>query len=219
MNLEEKVETLTRELASAKETIAELQKKASTDELTGLPNRREFNIFLQEFQSLYEREIIERYTLVLFDLDGFKPVNDTFGHQAGDACLQFVAEEVRRMLRSSDFFAREGGDEFAIILPGIKEDMAMRVAKKVLHVIEEGVSARLRVLLKSEDVQISASFGLVYFCKDRGVNKRTKEEIIKLADYARYVAKRKGGRQVMTLDGAIHNDEGQVIYKQFFQNR
>lgn len=212
MNLEEKLSALEKEVAELRAENVVLRAQASTDALTSLPNRRELYVFVDEFQSLYERGVIERYNVVLFDLDGFKPINDRFGHAAGDACLQFVAEEVRRVLRTTDFFAREGGDEFAIILPGIKEDMAVRVAKKVLRVIEEKVSARLRALLQSDDISISASFGLVYFCKDRGeIKKRTKEEILKLADYVRYVKKESGKGGVMTLEEATQADKDGII--------
>lgn len=203
------------EIARLREENEKLRADAATDVLTGLPNRRELLSFLDEFQSLFERGVIERYNVVLFDLDGFKPVNDTFGHAAGDACLRFVAEDVSRALRTSDFFAREGGDEFALLLPGIKEDMAIRVAKKVLRIIEEGVSARLRALLKSDDIHVSASFGVISFCKDRGVSKRSVEEILKMADYARYVKKENGKGGVMGWEEARALDQDDKIWNKF----
>jgi diguanylate cyclase len=203
------------EIARLLEENKKLRNDASTDVLTNLPNRRQLLAFLDEFQSLFERGVIECYNVVAFDLDGFKPINDMYGHAAGDACLRFVAEEVLRVLRTSDFFAREGGDEFAILLPGIKEDMAVRVAKKVLLVIEEGVNTRLRALLKSDDIHVSASFGVVSLCKDKPGSRLLIEEILKLADYVRYVTKQNGKGGVLTLEQARTIDKNDAIWTNF----
>lgn len=96
--------------------IKELEKLAETDPMTGLLNRRGFERFFLQEQARTQRKASVGSTLLLFDLDRFKAINDTYGHQAGDACLRKVAEYLQGRLRSGDAAARLGGDEFAVLL-------------------------------------------------------------------------------------------------------
>lgn len=103
-----------------------LEQLALSDDLTGLPNRRAFFQRLQQEWSRFQRER-QPFSLIILDLDGFKQVNDRFGHQTGDRSLQWLAGHLRACLRPGDLAARLGGDEFALLLPETPEDAACAV--------------------------------------------------------------------------------------------
>ena len=155
-------------------------KQANFDTLTGLPNRR-------MFYNRLEQEIIradrDKYSLALFllDLDRFKDVNDTLGHDAGDLLLQEVGRRISDCLRNSDTVARLGGDEFAIILPEINDSTNIEdLAQKLINKIEE------KYLLSDKNIHISCSIGITLYPGDA----RDIETLIKNADQAMYVAKK-----------------------------
>src|SRR6266516_4212756 len=100
---------------------------AATDGLTGLTNRRTFDGFLRR-----EYEACEEIAVLLFDIDNFKGYNDTYGHQAGDRCLQAVAKAIGdATANTSGLAARYGGEEFAVVLPNTTEDAALKVAESI----------------------------------------------------------------------------------------
>ena len=102
-----------------------LTQLAATDGLTGLTNRRTFDGFLRR-----EYEACEEISVLLFDIDNFKGYNDTYGHQAGDRCLQAVAKAIGdATANTSGLSARYGGEEFAVVLPNTTEDAALKVAE------------------------------------------------------------------------------------------
>ena len=104
-----------------------LTQLAATDGLTGLTNRRTFDGFLRR-----EYEACEEISVLLFDIDNFKGYNDTYGHQAGDRCLQAVAKVIGDATsNTSGLSARYGGEEFAVVLPNISEDDALKVAEAI----------------------------------------------------------------------------------------
>ncbi len=123
-----------------------------TDQLTGLYNRRCFDSQLEKAVER-ARRVQQPLTLLLFDLDGFKPVNDTFGHPAGDRVLKMVADALREIGRKSDLPCRFGGDEFAMVLPDCPFGVARTIA------LECGVSIRGLVPVPDSDLRVSASFG------------------------------------------------------------
>ncbi|MGH8866579.1 MAG: putative bifunctional diguanylate cyclase/phosphodiesterase [Actinomycetes bacterium] len=160
---------------------------ADHDPLTGLLNRRSFE---QRLSEALDR--IERYggwgALLLFDLDGFKNVNDTLGHSSGDQVLVSTAEELRRHLRTSDLIGRLGGDEFAVYLPLADRAEATLVAEKVLSEI------RTRVFVpdvRGTPHRITASMGVALSSPD-GVEPG---DLFRRADAAMYVAKDAGKDQ------------------------
>ena len=107
-----------------------LEKMALTDELTGLANRRGFSAAFGRELALAKRDLYSSGLLVMVDLDGFKEINDQWGHQTGDAYLRTVAQTFQEMVRSTDIVARLGGDEFAILMTHIDENNgAKRVAR------------------------------------------------------------------------------------------
>ncbi len=164
-----------RERHLANQRVAYL---AYHDSLTELPNRALFQDRLQ--QAILRSDRDDRgVSVLLIDLDGFKEVNDAFGHHAGDLVLQEVAMRLRGALRTSDTVARLGGDEFAVLLPATDVNRAELAARKVLHDLEHPFVTEDRALA------ISASIGVA------GVpwHAATGEELLQKADSAMYVAK------------------------------
>lgn len=131
----------------------ELWRQASRDPLTGAMTRRAFTLDLQKAVAAYQRSGQDA-ALIMFDLDHFKSVNDTFGHAAGDAILQITGEVVQEQLRAYDSFGRMGGEEFAILLSGPLAP-AIDVAERIRHAIEKAVSPRY------QHIVFTASFGVV----------------------------------------------------------
>ncbi len=165
---------------------AQLQFQANHDPLTGLLNRRGFGNELSRHVSLAERYRASG-ALLMLDLDGFKHVNDSLGHAAGDALLIGIAEALRRRLRDTDVVARLGGDEFAVITPSTTHEQALTVAEAIVGTVGE-VSAGTG----EETLHVTASVGLVLF------NERlTSEAMLYEADLAMYRAKELGKNRVV----------------------
>jgi diguanylate cyclase (GGDEF)-like protein len=162
------------------------QHLANHDALTGLPNRR---LFEDRISGAMERARQRNgCTAVLaIDLDGFKEVNDTLGHHAGDEVLQQVARLFAASLRRIDTLARTGGDEFSVVLEG---PISRREATQVASMLKQLLETPLSVAGKT--MQIGASIGLAMFPDDA----QTPDHLSILADERMYTAKRNGGRQV-----------------------
>jgi diguanylate cyclase (GGDEF)-like protein len=127
MTLMQEVESLRRELDRTKEKLSEVERVADTDTLSPIANRRAFVRELSRVMSYAERYNIET-SLLFFDVDGLKAVNDTYGHAAGDAVLMHIADALRANIRTSDIVGRLGGDEFAVILSHANEVQAKQKA-------------------------------------------------------------------------------------------
>ena len=138
------LDTMLRRIAEAHR----LQRLAGTDPLTGVANRRGFELALEREMARHRRTG-EGLAILLLDLDDLKPLNDQFGHAAGDEAIRAVASCCDDMLRKSDLVARLGGDEFACLLPGADEWVAISVARRLRVAIEriEICGMRLRVSL------------------------------------------------------------------------
>ncbi|SEL27204.1 response regulator receiver modulated diguanylate cyclase/phosphodiesterase [Colwellia chukchiensis] len=164
----------------------EAKKLAELDVLTGLANRYAFEEALSLNITQQPRHD-EKLALILFDLDNFKYVNDTHGHNIGDQLLKQVANSVRACLRGNEIFARLGGDEFAIILNNLRTlDNATRVTKRILNSIDKTCN------VAGIDIKISASIGIAIY-PDNSVNG---QELLKYADIAMYRAKKLGRNQI-----------------------
>lgn len=172
---------VTTDITEHKLAEARMQRAAHHDSLTGLPNRLLFHDRLEQAIALARRNA-GGFSLLYLDLDRFKPVNDTYGHDAGDELLKAVAARIRLQVRESDTFARVGGDEFAVILPGVgtRED-AQAVAGK----IAAAVAAAFRLGGAIEDVCIGASVGIAVYPDDAP----DADGLVKAADSAMYDAK------------------------------
>ncbi len=157
-------------------------KQANFDTLTGLPNRRMFNDRLRHEIKKAARDQLPM-ALVFIDLDGFKAVNDTLGHDFGDILLKQVAERLLQCVRNADTVARLGGDEFTVILSELKEPGdVVRIVQEILHCLARPFQ------LKHEVAHISGSIGISLFPDDSS----DAEVLIKNADQAMYLAKRQG---------------------------
>ena len=157
---------------------------AHHDPLTGLPNRMLFMDRLAVHLAQAERQHLS-LALLFLDLDHFKKVNDTLGHDAGDQLLQTVAARLQGCLRASDTVARLAGDEFTIILPGLKGNQpqqADQVAEKILRSLEKPIS------LGGQQADVTPSIGISLYPSDG----RHPERLLKNADTAMYEAKRAG---------------------------
>ena len=159
----------------------QLEHLALHDTLTGLANRTLLEDRLRQAVRSSPREG-RPFALLLIDLDGFKEINDTLGHQAGDALLRQVGMRLRESLRESDTIARLGGDEFAVLLPGVDAARAPVVARKVTEAIDRPCR------VGDATLQVRASVGIALF-PDHG---RSAEELLRCADVAMYAAKRAG---------------------------
>ena len=157
-----------------------LQHLAGHDALTGVANRTQFRDRLAEALAMGERDL----AVAFCDLDKFKPVNDSFGHSAGDAVLIEVAARLRAALRAGDQLARLGGDEFTVLLRGVRDDAAARhVADRLLQTVREPF-----VLPNGEAVTIGLSIGIAMWRPGA-----TADGLLSEADDALYVSKRTGG--------------------------
>jgi diguanylate cyclase (GGDEF)-like protein/PAS domain S-box-containing protein len=176
-----------RDISERKSHSEALEHMALHDGLTGLANRTYFTELTSKALALATRESETRGVLVL-DLDGFKRVNDSQGHEWGDALLRQVGERLGSILRESDTVARLGGDEFAV-LPAGPIDLAATAAMAwtIQETFEEGF------MLNGETVHIAPSIGIALF-PEHG---RTVDELLHRADLAMYVAKRSGQGQMV----------------------
>jgi diguanylate cyclase (GGDEF)-like protein/PAS domain S-box-containing protein len=175
-----------RDITERKRKDAEVALQAHFDVLTGLPNRRNFDVVL-----LQEISRSARYggllCLAMADIDLFKDVNDTFGHQAGDAVLKTIADLLRKSLRRSDYMARWGGEEFTLLLP----ETALDVSEMLLN--------RLRLCIAGEVIPeigraVTLSFGVTAFAKSD-----KPDDLLNRVDQALYRSKQTGRNKVTKI--------------------
>lgn len=158
---------------------------AHHDALTGLPNRTSFLDALH--RSLIDRKPHGILALFFIDLDGFKAVNDTLGHDAGDELLQQVAQRIRQTVREEDIVARLGGDEFTVTLRSLDSGQeASVVAEAIVHTLKQPF------LLQMEEVYVSASVGIALASGMENTGAQDANSLIKQADVALYRAKLSG---------------------------
>ncbi len=182
------------DVSDERRSRAELHRKALFDDLTGLPNRANLTARLNRAMEA-ERASGELLAVMFVDLDKFKEVNDTHGHEAGDQLLIEVAERLRRVSRSSDTVARLGGDEFVVICEGLDSDEdAERCASRFAEAL------RFRMPLGSTEVRVQASIGLVVTGGDS-----SPERILREADQAMYQAKTTGRDRLVRFEVEIED--------------
>jgi diguanylate cyclase (GGDEF)-like protein len=179
---------LARPVARVLADLARLTRQAQTDDLTNLANRRAFDERLDD-EVDHARRLGTNIAFVLADIDNFKSINDTYGHQTGDEVLRRVGQALAEAVRELDLPGRYGGEEFALVLPGTNLSGARALAEKIRKNLEQlAVNAP-----DGTPFQITASFGAACYPAQSSV-----EELVSAADAALYEAKRSGKNRVVT---------------------
>jgi len=166
---------------------------ALMDDLTGVANRRQLLRRLEEACAMSQRSS-EPFALLVIDLDGFKQINDTHGHAAGDACLQHFTLMTQMQLRPGDLLARTGGDEFCIVLPDTTLREGAMIARRVLAACHDDAAG-----CSGTDIPIAASIGVAQWTQDIGTHS---ERLMAAADHALYAAKNEGKNRYAVYDPA-----------------
>ena len=167
-----------------------LEQLASVDGMTGLNNRRNFMLLAESEWSRFKR-YGRSLALLMIDIDLFKSVNDTYGHDAGDEVIKAVAEILQTHKRTSDIGGRLGGEEFALILPEATLDRAASAGERLRQLVADRV-----VITEGHSISVTISIGAsVCHADTRGI-----DELLKQADVALYQAKRSGRNRVCRFD-------------------
>lgn len=178
---------VTHDMTEQKQTEEKIKYLAYHDHLTGLPNRRLFkdkvNYLLENRKQTNNSEL---FAVMFLDLDGFKAINDHFGHDVGDLLLKEVSQRITACLRKSEIAARIGGDEFSILIPEIKaEDDAIAMATTIIEAVGYPYH------IQGNRLQVTTSIGISFSPHDE-TDRRT---LMKNADFAMYTAKNNGKNQ------------------------
>jgi len=181
--LNDQIVNITRELEKKNiqlsEALATVKRTMNTDSLTGLLNRRAFKKMLKREISFAIRHNLP-LSFVMIDIDYFKKINDTYGHDMGDHVLKIFAKTLRKSIRHEDILARYGGEEFILVLPNTNLKNAFQASEIIRHKIEE-------LQIKGIKRKITASFGITELLPTDN-----EMSFIKRADEALYIAKRNG---------------------------
>lgn len=201
--------SLKRANVNLREANEELQRRAFEDPLTGLPNRSLFNDRLQHAVARIARHDgesggggIERLAVLFVDLDGFKPINDSFGHEAGDHVLREVGKRLQLAVRDSDTVARLGGDEFVAMIEGRDaESAAVALGQRIIDAL------RHPIRIVEQEVSLSASIGVSVYPNHDHEGQR----LLACADAAMYVAKQAGGGTCVVFDHYMAGDAAEQL--------
>jgi diguanylate cyclase (GGDEF)-like protein/PAS domain S-box-containing protein len=189
-----------RDISERVQLEQELTRQAFHDVLTGLPNRALFADRLKQALARAERSGAS-IAVLLLDLDGFKQVNDSLGHNAGDQLLREVGERFAAIMRPSDTLARLGGDEFAILIEGAQEAEAVKFADRLLDRLSDSVS------IADHELAIGASVGIVASSGGAAAT----EELIRDADVAMYAAKEAGRGRCEVYHHDMAREFGEIL--------
>ena len=191
------IQALQRQLGDSRQEIGQLRDELErvrqenlTDTLTGLPNRRAFEQRLAACMTLAASAGMNSHApcVLMLDIDHFKRVNDTHGHEAGDRVLQHVASQIVNLVRSGDFVFRYGGEEFLAVVAAVDQERALAVAEKIRQQIE----AAAIPLSGGQSVRVTTSIGIA---EDNG--HPDYQRLIERADKALYAAKESGRNRVV----------------------
>ncbi|TCJ05453.1 putative bifunctional diguanylate cyclase/phosphodiesterase [Cytobacillus praedii] len=189
------------DISDQKYTEKQLRFLAHYDSLTGVANRYSLNKRLEGLLQTAER-YNQQLALLFLDLDRFKQVNDTLGHNYGDMLLKLVSSRLKDLLKNKDMIARLGGDEFVIVLPNLKHPKeAIHIAERIIESLSQSF------LLESHEVYVTASIGISLYPLD-GIDTET---LLKNADKAMYDAKSSGKNQYELFHQDMHQDESKQM--------
>ncbi|MBS4199464.1 EAL domain-containing protein [Bacillus sp. FJAT-49732] len=189
------------DITDRKKAEDELRKLAHFDALTGVPNRHSFS---ERFSNLLDvsQQFNQKLALLFLDLDRFKQINDSLGHEAGDKLLIEVAGRLQELIKNKDVIARLGGDEFVIILSNIKHQReAVHIAKRIIESLTKSFH------IDGHEVYITTSIGISFYPNDGN----SSEILLKKADKAMYMSKLNGRNQYEIYhEGILHSDKRQL---------
>ena len=169
---------------------AQLEHLAMMDDLTGLMNRRAFFIQGKKEISRTNRHKTP-LSLLMLDVDGFKEVNDQYGHEAGDLVLQQISQKLVEQVREMDSVARMGGEEFSLLLPNTEKKDAAKLAERIRLAVEQESCQ-----VQKQTIHVTVSIGVASYSKKTP----TLEDIIRQADHSMYKAKNLGRNRVVVQD-------------------
>lgn len=179
-----KLRSMEGESEQLRNRLQQKHKLALRDSLTGLPNRLAYKERMDHEYARWKR-YVSPLTMLVWDVDRFKTINDTYGHKAGDKALKTIAQLLQSQLRKTDFLARYGGEEFVMLMPETSVNDALAAAEKLLVAVADS-----RFHYREQAVPISISCGLAGFHADD-----TPETVFERADQAMYRAKQAGGNR------------------------
>lgn len=194
------VEAYKTRIAALQQQVLELQQRLVTDELTQILNRRGLMDYLEaiahevRFQHKHPDKrrsvVIKALSVIFIDIDHFKRINDTYGHDAGDAVLRQVADLIQDQVRQLDIVGRYGGEEIVVGLIGANEKDATRIAEQLRASIEKAT-----LTVPSDEIKITASLGVAELKDEKSI-----AAVLKRADEALYVAKNDGRNRVVVAE-------------------
>ena len=193
-NLESALSNLFSDLNLTDAALSKMKTIAVTDPLTGLKNRRAFENYIDECSRTLDRSA-HSLAILYLDLDGFKVVNDQYGHDIGDKLLSEVSNRLEKAVQSNEILSRIGGDEFLIALTVPTEDTASAVAHAALRIIKE---INCPFLLENNEIHVGCSIGASIFSEDS----TELQTVIKYADKALYYSK-SHGKNIVTIYSSI----------------
>jgi len=182
---DEEIEKLKQKIKMLEKKVKKLSREVKTDFLTNIANKKAIMEELKRQESAYNRYGIN-YSVVFFDIDHFKNINDTFGHDAGDVILKNLGLLFRRYARDVDMIGRFGGEEFVAILPNTDKEGAFKFAEKLRKIVE-----KTKFMYKNTRINVTVSGGVA---SRNEVNSH--EELLRLADERLYKAKRSGRNKI-----------------------
>ncbi|MFX0561329.1 GGDEF domain-containing protein [Tepidibacillus infernus] len=168
--------------------ITELEHLALTDPLTKIYNRRYLDLYMEKAIPLSQRRE-HPMTLIMFDIDHFKTINDTYGHNAGDMALKKVTRVIEGIIRDSDVFVRTGGEEFMIVLPNASLEQGIKFAERIRKTVEG-----TKFVYKGKRILVTISLGITEYIKGQDLS-----QFIEKADQGLYRAKETGRNRIVAI--------------------
>lgn len=200
---EQAKQQLEREIAERRQLEAQLRRMATTDSLTGTLNRAQF-MAQGERELERARQLDKGLAVLMLDIDHFKSINDHYGHHAGDLALKHFVAQLQTGVRGLDFLGRLGGEEFAVVLPGVSAMIALQVAERLRSRV-----AAAPLMYGDQTISITVSIGVAMAREADG----TLDQVLARADAALYAAKDAGRNRVLSGDmrpDAAQEDVGQA---------
>jgi len=186
------IKELQNETKNYQKTLKQQSQQLHVDFLTKIPNRAAWSERLQIEYTRFQR-YEHPLNIAIIDIDKFKMINDTFGHLAGDKVLNVIAQTLQKLIRNTDFIARFGGEEFALLLPEISNEQSQLALEKLRRAIKN-----IPFKFKKQSISITISIGCTSFNKEDDI-----ESAFERADQALYHAKSTGRNQVVNFDNSL----------------